>query len=82
MNELLGLVDALAAELGRPVGLDDRRFSARSRTPRMSARSIACGATDPPARAAPPEVTQWLGVARAGEADGVVHVPANGELAA
>ncbi len=79
MNELLGLVDALAAELGRPVGLDDRRF-------RSLAYSSHVGEVDRVRRdsilqrAAPPEVTQWLESRGLGEADGVVHVPANGEL--
>lgn len=79
MNELLGLVDALAAELGRPVGLDDRRF-------RSLAYSSHVGEVDRVRRdsilqrAAPPEVTEWLESRGLREADGVVHVPANREL--
>ena len=79
MNELLGLVDALAAELGRPIGLDDRRF-------RSLAYSSHVGEVDRVRRdsilqrAAPPEVTAWLESRGLRDADGVVHVPANREL--
>jgi len=79
MNELLGLVDALAAELERPVGLDDRRFRSLAysshveEVDRVRRDSIL-------QRAAPREVTAWLDSRGLRDADGVVRVPANREL--
>jgi DNA-binding PucR family transcriptional regulator len=76
VNEIQSLVDVLAARLGRPVGLDDRRF-------RAIAYSSHADEIDPVRRTsilgrqAPPAVTRWLeglGVLRATEP---VHVPPN-----
>ncbi|MBS1869704.1 MAG: helix-turn-helix domain-containing protein [Actinobacteria bacterium] len=76
MNELQGVVDALAASLGRPVGVDDRRF-------RALAYSSHVDGVDPVRlasilqREAPREVTGWLESLGIGGAEGYVRVPAN-----
>ena len=66
-TELQELVDALAAEIGRPVGIDDQRFEAIAYSPHehdyddVRAASIL-------RRRAPQEVVEWLddlGVRRA-----------------
>jgi PucR C-terminal helix-turn-helix domain/GGDEF-like domain len=76
VNEIQSLVDVLAGRLGRPVGLDDRRF-------RAIAYSSHADEIDPVRRTsilgrqAPPAVTRWLeelGVLRAAAP---VHVPPN-----
>lgn len=80
VNELQGLVDALAAHLARPVGVDDRRF-------RALAYSSHGEEADPVRRAsilrreAPSEVTGWLASLGLAEARGPVRVPARAELA-
>jgi sugar diacid utilization regulator len=76
MTETQALVDALAATLDRPVGLDDRRF-------RAVAYSSHVDGVDPVRlasilqREAPHEVTTWLESLGIETAEGVVHVPAN-----
>lgn len=76
MSELVALVDALAAELGRPVGLDDRRFRSLAysshveEVDRVRRDSIL-------RRAAPPEVTAWLESRGLHDAAGIVRVEAN-----
>jgi len=76
IGELQGLVDALAADLGRPVGVDDRRF-------RAVAYSSHVDAVDPVRlasilqREAPREVTAWLESLGIHDAEGFVRVPAN-----
>jgi GAF domain-containing protein len=76
MSDVQGLVDALALELDRPVGIDDRRF-----------RAIAYSSHDEYIdqvrlasilrREAPPEVTSWLEGLGIREAERFVRVPAN-----
>jgi len=79
MNELQGVVDALAASLGRPVGVDDRRF-------RTLAYSSHVDAVDPVRlasilqREAPREVTGWLESLGVRDAEGYVRVPANSDF--
>jgi len=59
MADLQGLVDALAAEVGRPAGIDDRQFRAVAysshgeEVDRVRRASILH-------RSAPAEVTSWL----------------------
>lgn len=78
-DDALGLIDALAAELDRPVGLDDRRFRALAysshvaEVDRVRRDSIL-------QRAAPPEVTAWLEGLGIRDAEGTVRVAANAEL--
>jgi sugar diacid utilization regulator len=79
MNELQGAVDALAASLGRPVGVDDRRF-------RALAYSSHVDGVDPVRlasilqREAPVAVVEWLESRGIRDAEGYVRVPANPEL--
>jgi sugar diacid utilization regulator len=79
MTDLQGLVDALAVELGRPVGLDDRRF-------RALAYSAHLDDVDDVRRAsilhreAPRAVTEWLESRHVGDADGLARVPRNSSL--
>jgi hypothetical protein len=77
--DLQELVDDLAAEIGRPISVEDRRW-------RLLAHSAHTGVTDTVrsttilTRAAPPAVAAWLdslGLLRARE---LVEVPANEEL--
>ncbi len=76
MNELQGLVDALAAELDRPVNVDDRQF-------RALAYSSHANQVDPVRlasilqREAPRAVTAWLESLGIREARAFVRVPAN-----
>jgi sugar diacid utilization regulator len=76
MNELQGLVDALAAELGQPVDVDDRHH-------RAIAYSSHRDPVDPVRlasilqREAPREVTDWLESLGIRDAAEPVHVPAN-----
>ncbi|HEX5147256.1 MAG TPA: GAF domain-containing protein, partial [Conexibacter sp.] len=76
MTETQALVDALAATLDRPVGVDDRRY-------RAVAYSSHVDGVDPVRlasilqREAPREVTAWLESLGIETARGVVHVPAN-----
>jgi PucR C-terminal helix-turn-helix domain/GGDEF-like domain len=79
MSDPQALVDALAGDLDRPVGVDDRRF-----------RSIAYSSHDEGVdqvrvasilhREAPRPVTEWLESLGVREADPYLRVPANGEL--
>jgi hypothetical protein len=79
MNDLQDLVDALAAELGRPVGLDDRRF-----------RSIAYSShveeldqvrlSSILQRKAPDEVTRFLSSLNIEDVDDHLRIPARPEL--
>ena len=79
MSSLQELVDALASELGRPVGVDDRRF-----------RALAYSSHDAEVdqvrrdsilrREAPEEVTRWLFSLDLEGVGGQVRVPANEEL--
>jgi hypothetical protein len=76
MSDVQGLVDALALELDRPVGVDDRRY-----------RAIAYSSHDEGAdqvrlasilrREAPREVIAWLERLGVRDADRFVRVPAN-----
>jgi hypothetical protein len=76
MNELQSLVDALAADLGRPVGVDDRRF-------RVVAYSSHQDGVDPVRlasilqREAPKEVTDWLEALGVADVEGYLRLPAN-----
>ncbi|QEC49706.1 hypothetical protein FSW04_20420 [Baekduia soli] len=76
MNEVQALVDALAAEIGRPVGVDDRRFRALAYSAHaeeidhVRRESIL-------RREAPREVTSWLESLAIGEAEDYVRVPRN-----
>ncbi|HEX4033799.1 MAG TPA: helix-turn-helix domain-containing protein [Solirubrobacteraceae bacterium] len=80
MADLQGLVDALAAEVGRPAGIDDRQF-------RAVAYSSHGDEVDPVRlasilhRAAPAEVTGWLESLGIRDAVGVRRIPANPDLA-
>lgn len=75
MHEVQGLVDALASSLGRPVGVDDRRF-------RAVAYSSHHDGVDPVRlasilqREAPGEVTSWLLSLGIADARDWVRVPA------
>ncbi|ADB50715.1 PucR family transcriptional regulator [Conexibacter woesei] len=79
MNELQALVDALAGDLARPVGVDDRHFHAL-------AYSAHEQEVDPVRResilrrAAPAAVTEWLASLRIDEQPGHARVPANADL--
>jgi len=79
MNELQSLVDSLALEIERPVGIDDRQF-------RALAYSSHGEDVDPVRRAsilrrqAPVEVTTWLDSLGLVDADGPAHVPARPDL--
>lgn len=79
MADLQGLVDALAADLGRPAGIDDRQF-------RAVAYSSHEDEVDPVRRAsilhraAPAEVTSWLEALGIKDAVGVRRIPANASL--
>ncbi len=76
MSDVQGLVDALALELERPVGIDDRQF-----------RAIAYSAHEEPVdpvrqtsilrREAPPGVISWLEGLGIRDAERFVRVPAN-----
>lgn len=76
MNDLQGLVDALAADLARPVGVDDRQF-------RAVAYSSHVDGVDPVRlasilqREAPGAVTAWLESLGIQDAEGFVRVPSN-----
>jgi sugar diacid utilization regulator len=76
MTDTQALVDALAATLDRPVGVDDRRF-------RVVAYSSHLDGVDPVRlasilqREAPREVTTWLESLGIETAAGLVRVPAN-----
>ena len=76
MNELQALVDALAATLGRPVGVDDRRF-------RVVAYSSHVDEVDPVRlasilqREAPQAVTTWLESLGIRDVHDHLRVPAN-----
>ncbi|HEX6390239.1 MAG TPA: CdaR family transcriptional regulator, partial [Solirubrobacteraceae bacterium] len=79
MADLQELVDDLAAEIGRPISVEDRRW-------RLLAHSAHTGATDTVrrttilARAAPPEVAAWLESLGVLQARDLVEVPPNAEL--
>lgn len=79
MSSLQELVDALASELQRPVGIDDRRFRALAYSShegdvdRVRLDSIL-------RREAPHEVTEWLASLGIDSAQGHVRVPGNPEL--
>lgn len=79
MNELQLLVDALAGELGRPVGIDDRHFHALAysshdvEVDRVRRDSIL-------RREAPQAVTEWLRSLSIEATGDHVRVPANPEL--
>lgn len=79
MNELQGIVDALAVTLDRPVGVDDRRF-------RALAYSSHGESVDPVRlasilqREAPREVIAWLESLGVERAEQFVRVPANADF--
>lgn len=79
MNDLQSLVDALAAELGRPVGVDDRRF-------RVVAYSSHQDGVDPVRlasilqREAPRKVTTWLEALGLGDVEEYLRLQANPRL--
>lgn len=79
LSELQGAVDALAASIGRPVGVDDRQF-------RALAYSSHADGVDPVRlasilqREAPRAVTGWLESLGIRDAEGFVRVPANPDL--
>ncbi|MGB2710698.1 MAG: CdaR family transcriptional regulator, partial [Conexibacter sp.] len=76
IGDLQGLVDALAEDLGRPVGVDDRHF-------RAVVYSSHVDGVDPVRvasilqREAPREVTAWLESLGIQDAEQPVRVPAN-----
>lgn len=79
MSSLQELIDELAAELGRPVGIDDRRFRALAysshgeEVDQVRRDSIL-------RREAPQAVTSWLFSLGIEGAEGHVRVPANAEF--
>jgi sugar diacid utilization regulator len=78
MNDVQALVDALAAELGRPIGVDDRHFrviafSSHQEGDRVRLISIL-------RREAPDEVREWLESVGVHKAERVMRVPPNPEL--
>lgn len=76
VGELQGVVDALASTIGRPVGVDDRRF-------RSLAYSYHADSVDPVRlasilhREAPDSVTGWLESLGILDAEGFMRVPSN-----
>jgi sugar diacid utilization regulator len=76
MSDLQGLVDALATDLGRPVGLDDRRLRSLAYSPhvdeldRVRLSSIL-------QRVPPRDVTEYLGSLGIDQATAPVRVPSN-----
>lgn len=79
MNELQALVDALAARLARPVGLDDRRFRALAYSPHGE-EADAVRRASILRREAPREAAAWLASLGLAAARGPVRVPARAEL--
>jgi sugar diacid utilization regulator len=79
MADLQDLVDALAVELGRPVGLDDRRFRAVAYSAHLDDMDEVRRASIL-RREAPRAVTEWLESLRVGEAQELTRVPANASL--
>src|SRR4051794_17744480 len=79
MSDVQALIDALAAELDRPTGVDDPHF-------RAIAYSSHAEGVDPVRiasilqREAPRAVTEWLGSLGVPEAESFVRVPANPEF--
>lgn len=79
VNEIQAIVDLLAQELGRPVGVDDRRFRAVAYSSHPSdvdtvRRESIMG------REAPAEVAVWLESLGLAGSRGLVRVPANDAL--
>jgi hypothetical protein len=79
MNELHALVDTLALDLGRPVGLDDRHFRALAYSSHDDAADAVRRASIL-RRQAPPKVTEWLSTLGLAAARDPVRVPARPEL--
>ncbi|ADB52819.1 PucR family transcriptional regulator [Conexibacter woesei] len=79
MNELQGLVDALAAHLARPVGVDDRRFRALAYSSHGEEADQVRRASIL-RREAPREVTAWLASLGLPETRDPVRVPARAEF--
>lgn len=76
MSDIQALVDVLAEQLGRPVGVDDRHFRAvaySSHPDQIDQVRVASILH----RAAPPGVTEWLESLGIAEAKKPVRVPAN-----
>jgi sugar diacid utilization regulator len=79
IGDLQALVDALAGDLGRPLGVDDRHFRAvaysshADAVDRVRAASIL-------QREAPREVIAWLQSLGVQDADAYVRVPANAAI--
>jgi hypothetical protein len=79
VSSLQELIDALASELGRPVGIDDRRFRAlaysshEEEVDQVRRDSIL-------RREAPPAVTEWLASLGIEGAVDYMRVPANAEF--
>lgn len=76
VSDLQGLVDALAADLGRPVGVDDRQFRAVAYSSHIDGVDSVRLASILQ-REAPREVTAWLESLGIQDARGVVRVPRN-----
>lgn len=81
MNDLQGLVEAIAAELGRPIGVDDRRFRLLAHSAHHRGQPV-----DPVRmakllrREANPRVRHWLESHGVREATDFVRVPPSPEL--
>jgi sugar diacid utilization regulator len=79
MSDIQALVDALAAELDRPVGLDDHRFRALSYSSHVD-RVDQVRMVSIMRREAPQEVTAWLESIGVRDAEEFVRVAANPHL--
>ena len=79
MSDLQALVDALAAEIGQPVGLDDRRFRALAYSPHLDDVDEV-RRTSILHREAPEAVTEWLESLGVAETAEPMRVPSNVEL--
>ncbi len=77
--ELQDVVDDLAAALGRPVSLDDRRWRLLAHSAQTD-RADVVRRTSILARTVPPEVQAWLDGLALGRAGDVADVPANPAL--
>lgn len=78
MNDVQALVDALAVEVGRPIGVDDRHFRVIAFSPHQEGDRVRL--TSILQREAPAEVRAWLESVGVHEATSAMRVPANPEL--
>lgn len=78
MNDVQALVDALAAELGRPIGVDDRQFRVVAFSPHQEGDRVRLISIL--RREAPDEVREWLESIGVHKAEEMMRVPPNPEL--